>query len=200
MIKKSIYPKTVRFGNNLVTITEKLDGSNLVIFKFDENLYVAQRNNIFRADELTKDKSYKDLDKWLDIHAQTLLDSMHEGSAICGEWLGMGKIKYDVGSFDKRFYMFAKANIDKEFNLYNIIYNHDHFRYPFIDLEIPHFIGVVPIIAKTTVIPNVDYLNSMYTKYTKKVDRDVEGFVIDYNNSITKYVRLKNGKLKEHTP
>lgn len=37
MIKKSIYPKTKRLGkeNSVITITEKLDGSNLAFFKKD---------------------------------------------------------------------------------------------------------------------------------------------------------------------
>lgn len=38
----------------------------------------------------------------------------------------------------------------------------------------------------------------IYEKYCQKVGRNVEGFVINYNNSIQKYVRMKNGKLAEH--
>ena len=32
----------------------------------------------------------------------------------------------------------------------------------------------------------------------KKVKRNVEGFVVNYKNIITKYVRMKHGKLQEH--
>lgn len=39
---------------------------------------------------------------------------------------------------------------------------------------------------------------SIYEKYLSKVNRNVEGFVINYKNMITKYVRMKNGKLQEH--
>ena len=34
--------------------------------------------------------------------------------------------------------------------------------------------------------------------FIKKVNRNVEGFVINYHNIISKYVRMKNGKLQEH--
>lgn len=33
---------------------------------------------------------------------------------------------------------------------------------------------------------------------TNRVERDVEGFVVNYKNIISKYVRMKNGKLEEH--
>ena len=50
MIKKEIYPKTKRAScmGDKVELTEKLDGSNLVIFKKNDELYIAQRNNIFK--------------------------------------------------------------------------------------------------------------------------------------------------------
>ena len=32
----------------------------------------------------------------------------------------------------------------------------------------------------------------------KKTNRDVEGFVVNYQDRISKYVRMKNGKLTEH--
>lgn len=40
--------------------------------------------------------------------------------------------------------------------------------------------------------------DKFYSKYSDKVKRDVEGFVVNYNNTIRKYVRMKNGKLQEH--
>ena len=48
MIKKEIYPKTKRVScvGDKVYITEKIDGSNMVIFKKDDLLYIAQRKNI----------------------------------------------------------------------------------------------------------------------------------------------------------
>ena len=94
--------------------------------------------------------------------------------------------------------MFAKANIDQDYNLYNLIYNHDLFIYPFVSQEIPNFIGIVPEVTELINLPNKEQLDSIYEKYTSKVKRNVEGFVINYNNDITKYVRMKNGKLQGH--
>lgn len=202
MIKKEIYPKTKRIecDGEKIQITEKLDGSNLVIFKLNDEIFFAQRNNIFDLSELEqyKDKLYKGLYQWLIDNKEALQQELNENSAICGEWLGMGQIKYNVDEFDKRFYMFAKANIDEKLELYNIIYNHDLFIYPFINQEIPKFIGIVPVVKEINYIPNKKQLDNIYSKYTENKNRSVEGFVINYNDSIKKYVRMKNGKLKEH--
>lgn len=134
MIKKEIYPKTKRVScmGDKVELTEKLDGSNLVIFKKNDELYIAQRNNIFKINELeeNKDKLYKGLLQWINDNRESFED-LHNDSAVCGEWIGMGQIKYPVDEFDKRYYMFAKANMDDKFNLYNLIYDHNLFIYPF---------------------------------------------------------------------
>lgn len=204
MIKQSIYPKTQRIkciGEN-IEITEKLDGSNLVIFKTNGGmLCIAQRNNIFFIDEITenKDKLYKGLYQWIIDNKETLQNELHEGSAICGEWLGMGKLKYSVDEFDKRFYMFAKANITDDFDLYNLNYNHDLFIYPFISQEIPSFIGIVPVVGHIPYLPDKECLDKMYDRYIEKENRQVEGFVINCMDNITKYVRYKNGKLVEYS-
>lgn len=202
MIKKEIYPKTKRVSvmGDKIVITEKLDGSNLVIFKKDDELYIAQRNNIFKFSELEemKDKLYKGLYQWL-LDNKEYLYNLNNHSAICGEWLGMGKLKYSVDEFDKRYYMFAKANIDDDYNLNNIIYDHELFIYPFENQEIPKCIGIVPTVVTLGVLPNKNHLDSIYEKYCNDVKRDVEGFVIDYKNRISKYVRMKNGKLVEYS-
>lgn len=202
MIKKEIYPKTKRVScsGDKVYITEKLDGSNLVFFKKNNELYIAQRRNIININELeeAKDKLYKGLYQWLLENKDYLQEQLINDSAICGEWLGMGKLKYDVGEFDKKWYMFAKANIDDEYNLYNLIYDHELFKYPFLNQEIPNFIGIVPEITELMVLPTKEFLDSIYETYTNGVKRDVEGFVVNYKNIISKYVRMKNGKLEEH--
>ena len=202
MIKKEIYPKTKRVSclGDKVYITEKLDGSNLVFFKKNDELYIAQRKTIININELeeVKDKLYKGLYQWLLDNKDYLQEQLINDSTICGEWLGMGKLKYDVGEFDKKWYMFAKANIDDEYNLYNLIYEHELFKYPFLNQEIPKFIGIVPEVTVLNILPTKEHLDSVYEKYTSKVKRDVEGFVINYKNTISKYVRMKNGKLEEH--
>lgn len=48
------------------------------------------------------------------------------------------------------------------------------------------------------VIPDKNKLDELYDNYCKKTNRNVEGFVVNYENRITKYVRMKNGKLTEH--
>lgn len=202
MVKKEIYPKTKRVScaGDKVYITEKLDGSNLCIFKKEDVLYIAQRNNIYSINELEEAKGiiYKGLYQWLLDNKEVLEKELLNNACICGEWLGMGCIKYTVDEFDKRFYMFAKANVDDEFNLYNLIYEHELFIYPFASQEIPKFIGKVPLINKLSVLPNKEVLDKMYEKYCNFKNRNVEGFVINYKNTISKYVRMKNGKLKEH--
>ncbi len=204
MIKKEIYPKTerIKIDGFKVQLTEKLDGSNLVIFKKNDKLYIAQRKTIIALEEIEEAKGvlYKGLYEWLKINNEYLQEHLIDSSCLCGEWLGMGQIKYTIDEFDKKFYMFAKANIDNDFNLYNIYYNHDLFIYPFDNQEIPSFIGEVPIITDTNVVPNKKMLDSIYSKYCEKVkDRKVEGVVINCNNTIKKYVRMKNGKLVEYS-
>ena len=202
MIKKEIYPKTPRLkiGGDRVYVTEKLDGSNLVFFKKNDILYVAQRKSIFAIDELEEVKGvlYKGLYQWLLDNKDTLQQELHEGSAICGEWLGMGALKYNVDEFDKRWYMFAKARVDDDLKLSDFNYYHENFIYPFESQIIPSFIGIVPEVAELNVLPNKDHLDGIYQKYCEKVNRNVEGFVINYHNIISKYVRMKNGKLQEH--
>ena len=201
MIKKEIYPKTKRVScvGDKVYVTEKLDGSNLVIFKKDDVLFIAQRNNIFNINEIEEQKGmlYKGLYQWLNDN-KDILNDLHNNSAICGEWLGMGCLKYSVDEFYKRYYMFAKANVDDDLNLYNLIYEHNLFIYPFQSQEIPKCIGIVPSVAELNVIPNKEHLDSIYSKYCEKVNRNVEGFVVNYKNIISKYVRMKNGQLREH--
>ncbi len=202
MLKKEIYPKTKRVScrGDKVYVTEKLDGSNLVLFKKNDELHVAQRKTIFKISELEEVKStlYKGLYQWLLDNKDCLQEQLLNNSAICGEWLGMGCLKYDVGEFDKKWYMFAKANIDDDYNLYNIIYDHSLFIYPFENQEIPKFVGIVPEVAELNILPTKEHLDSIYKKYTEQTKRNVEGFVVNYKNIITKYVRMKNGKIQEH--
>lgn len=201
-MKQKSYPKTERFKPEPITITEKLDGSNIGFFKCNEKLVIAQRSNIFIYPDEKDILSYKGLPEWLEVNYDELLNSLQEGSGFFGEWISMGKLKYE--DFDKKIYMFAKANIKMDewdrYDVYNIYYNHDLFEYPFVNQTIPEFIGIVPVVKITDDIIDLNYLNSLYKSYAvEKAHRNVEGFVIIYNkNTIRKYVRMKSGKLEDH--
>ena len=206
MLKKSIYPKTKRVAckGNKIVITEKLDGANLCFFKYNDAVYISQRRFVYSLYEIdskeVKAIIYKGLREWIEVNKDVLLN-LNEGSVICGEWLGMGgRIKYTKeNGFDKDFYMYAKANINGILELYNLKYDHELFIYSFKDEVIPDCIGLVPIVSiKRSFAPNKDNLDKLYEEYVDKVNRKVEGFVINDNNRISKYVRYKKGKLTEH--
>lgn len=201
IIKKSVYPKTVRYNpTENIIITEKLDGSNLVFFKLKDRLYVAQRKNIFAAEDCLEGQiktiAYPGLVDWLLKNATDLENRLQEGAAICGEWMnGQGQIKqYKDFGFDKKFYQFAKANVNEKMSLYNVYYNPDLFQYSFIEKEIPEYIGQVPIVDKVGAV-DLDYLNSLYDDYSQREGRKIEGFVVALTDTqVSKYVRFKNGR------
>lgn len=200
MIKRALYPKTARYGAaGPAIITEKIDGSNIGFYKAHGMLWVAQRNNIFRLDELleNKDKTYKGLYDWLTINGKHLEENLHEGSGIFGEWLGMGKIKYG-DRFNEKVLMFAKFNMKDGIEAPRIDYNHENFEYPFLNCEIPDYIGRVPIIDYCEYYPTLECLNELYGWWITKVITEVEGFVVYHNGVVTKYVRCKNGRIENH--
>lgn len=139
--------------------------------------------------------------EWLKIHGQDLRNSLHEGSGVFAEWIGMGVLKYE-GVLDKKAYIFAKANIelleDNTYNVKNINYRHDLFIYPFGEKAIPDYLDVVPVVKVLENYPDVKLLDEIYWEYCSQVNRNVEGFVIQHNNNIKKYVRMKNGTLQPH--
>lgn len=199
MIKKQVYPKTQRVKiKEHITITEKLDGSNLCIAKLNDELLICQRKNVFTLSEINECKGqlYKGLYQWLIAYGEYLKNHMLDRAVLCGEWLGMGRLRYE---FENRFFMFAKANIDEELNLTNIYYDQELFIYPFDDQYIPSFISLVPVVTEEGA-SDINYLNELYEAYRLKENRDVEGFVLNYGGkgNIKKYVRMKSGKLEEH--
>lgn len=197
MAKKMMYPKTKRYDDRLnVLLTEKLDGSNLTFFKYRGKLYVAQRNYVESLEELDKGKLYKGLEGWLDKYGKDLEEKLHPNASITGEWMGMGHLKYP--NRDKQFYMFAKGNVNDEMGLYRLRYSPEHFVYPFTDQQVPEYVGLVPLVATLERLPSVKDLDDLYDEYVASVGRDVEGFVVNYNDNISKYVRMKNGSLADH--
>lgn len=207
IIKQSIYPKTTRFGlkKGTVQITEKIDGSNLTIFKHNNELYIAQRNNIFKYNDFENYKNdfkgiiYKGLEHFLEKYAEDLKDKLYEGSAICGEWIAMGQIKY-ANRFSNKFLLFAKARVQEEngrFTLSNIVYNLDLIHWA-LGENLPFYIGLVPFVKEFNHYPTLDELDNLYKEYTEDFEKKVEGFVISFNENIVKYVRLKRGEYQPH--
>ena len=198
MINKQIYPKTKRIPlSNTIYVTEKIDGSNLGLFNLNDKLYIAQRGLVFSIDEIeeVKSKMYKGLYAWLKENAENI--KLNNNSCIFVEWLGMGQIKYGE-IFNEKLLMFAKANVDDEFNVTNLKYDHSLFKYSFINEERPTFIGIVPIVAILNKMPTKEELDKLYADYSNLVNRKVEGLIVNFNNNILKYVRFKNGKEEEH--
>ena len=201
-IKKQVYPKTTRLSYTApkAQITEKLDGSNLAIGVSEGKLYICMRNNIIESSEIGEHKNmlYKGLYAWVNEHEEFLKEEIHEGSVMCGEWLGMGKLKYPKEMTDKRFFMFAKARFTEDLGLTKIRRERDLLNFCFESHDIPEFIDVVPCVQILNFFPSVEDCNVIYTEYSECVDRNVEGFVINYLGSIHKYVRMKNGKIEPH--
>jgi len=197
-MKKTIYPKTERIGENGgLCITEKLDGSCLGIFRNNGELYVAQRNHVLKFSELTKENAYSGLRQWIDENI-TELETIVDDACVFGEWIGMGQIGYGDTCINKRFYMFAKANINDDFYAYKINYTHEFFKYSF-GVELPKCISVVPVVTMDVNQDlSVKSLDELYVRYCKDVGRKVEGFVIYSNSGIKKYVRFKNGQPSSH--
>lgn len=183
MVKQTLFPKIKRMEiNKKYQITEKLDGSNLGIAKINCNLYFCQRNTILNTFEIYDYRNvlYKNLENWIIENKEILLETLNDNTIIFGEWLGMGHIKYK--EFKNNFNIFAKAKIeyyyddivdDICFKINNLNYNLKEIKYAFKNETIPNFISLVPTI-----------------------DNNLE--VINEPTYIRKYVRCKNGEVKEH--
>ena len=208
MLKNTLYPKTKRVPSKLknIEITEKLDGSNLCLFKIGEKLIVAQRNYVFIWNDIEESGSnglYKGLYGWLKYNANIILSNLYDGSGVCGEWISMGKISYANSEIDKKFYIFAKARIKgetlQEYEIENIVYSQDLIPYAFLERSIPSCMSLVPLVESHISQPTKEYLDNLYIEYSEmKNFRKVEGFIINNNENIKKYVRFKDGKLTEH--
>lgn len=168
---------------------------------------MATRNNILSvADEkdFIKSKiesSYTSILNFLEKYETWLTENIYEGSSIIGEWTRNERY---IDLIEKsRFVMFGKARVElfketNDFKISNLVYNQSLLKYAFNEQEIPDFINLVPLVETSSEYLTVEKLDELYDEYCKKVDRLVEGFVINYNGEITKYVRLKKGKLKPH--
>ena len=214
VIEKSLYPKTSRIAN-LCEITEKIDGSNIQFFVINYELYMATREYIIsikdneNMDWISKvlESSYIGIVEFILKYREFLTNNIYEGSSIIGEWTR--NERYSALIPNSRFVMFAKGRVEKitsmqplkreiDFKLTNIVYNQDLLKYAFNEQCVPNFIELVPLVATSSEYLTIEKLDELYDEYCTKVDRKVEGFVINYNGNITKYVRLKGKKLQPH--
>ena len=201
-----VYPKTKRISKTdfVWQITEKMDGSNLTFFKFDDDLYLATRNNVFNwtvEKPTSQDIQYKGLFGWVENYSKLLYEKLKNHEALFGEWLGMGKIKYE--DYFPRFNLFAYGymhqNEDGKFEAGYI--NRDL-------NKIADFLVEHDLNRDFITVPFVDYTDSLspdlidwyYNKYRDEQSREVEGFILTNLDSgeVRKYVRYKGGKMLEH--
>ena len=71
--------------------------------------------------------------------------------------------------------------------------------YAFLERSIPNCMSLVPLVESHISQPTKEYLDNLYIEYSEmKNFRKVEGFIINNNENIKKYVRFKDGKLTEH--
>lgn len=207
MIKRTLYPETPRIPEktNNGVVTEKMDGENLTILKYNGELLIAQRNKIFNKDEVFGDGNigYKGLKGWAREHWEWFDMYLNDNTALCGEWMAGRAKSYPPEVVDKKFYIFATAKVMPGLNLWDFDYYREHvdnaFRISeeFLDLN---WLGFVPFAAICTAFPSKEDLDEFYDEYCEDVGgRKVEGFVINTNNMIHKYVRMKNGEVVEYS-
>lgn len=214
-LKLQLYEKTKRIDDHTFEwlVTEKLDGSNLTLFRDGACIVVALRNYLYwwqdDSDLTANDKGrfYPGLLDWLHVHRDKLWEVLWSDVAVCGEWLGQGHLKYPE-SF-ARFNIFAVASVylslDSESDLHVSLANYNYdpltFGYGFRDGKIPDYIGSVPVVARTSKPPSVAELDALYDTYSEQVGRPVEGLVVSMKNvpqRRCKYLRMKNGSLRPH--
>ena len=204
-VKQMLYPKTQRMTSKDMVwqVTEKLDGSNLTLFKLNGQLYFGTRNWVFNFDEDVKDSKdvdYKGLYDWLVDNKEELLAYLNDGEALFGEWLGMGNLKYEI---PERFNLFAVGYIgfDQETGMYDvktIKRKVDDIRVFMEGKEALYkFIAKVPFVAYLESLDK-NKIDRVYDMYSNDVGRNVEGFVLVNlsTEDVVKYVRMKRGKLE----
>lgn len=96
------WPKIARLNRNIV-ITEKIDGTNAAVgITEDGEVYAQSRTRI-----ITPDSDNFGFARWVELHAEDLLDTLGPGLHF-GEWWGQG-IQRNYGLDHKRFSLFNVA-------------------------------------------------------------------------------------------
>lgn len=195
-----LYPRTNRTGKEKTNwqITEKLDGSNIGFFVLEGELYVVQRNRVYKAKDVDEYGTYPALKEFLEN--TSLEKDIYEGTVIFGEWIAQGRLKYDVDKFG-RFHMFAKGRINPAITeVSNLVYRRELLMYAFNNQEIPCYVNLVPFISESDFKPSVETLDYIYDSYLESLDRECEGFIISDGTRVEKYVRNVGRGVEDFNP
>ena len=100
-MKFEAYPKTPRFKNMGMTITEKIDGTNAqIIIDYDKITVVGSRKRV-----ITPEDDNYGFAKWAYENEEGLVDLLGEGRHY-GEWAGLGIQKNPLDLPQKFFFVF----------------------------------------------------------------------------------------------
>lgn len=205
MVKTSLYGKTKRFNDEKITyiISEKIDGANLGIGKYEGRLYVATRNQVFNDTEFDK-LTYGGLKGYIEEHHDKLVTDLKEGVIVFGEWVGEIKAKNDFWKYHDRynskFIIFAQAKF-KGSSIENRSNNVGTLPYAFENDVIPNYLPVVEhFIERADELMTIERLDELYDDFIwswkegKKFG--CEGFVVwdSLTQGIKKYVRQNRKK------
>lgn len=113
-IEFKAYPKTQRFFNESITISEKIDGTNGVLYvDHASRTVLAGSRSRWLVDDGTRSWDNHGFGTWVKENEEKLLN-LPEGFHY-GEWYGRG-INRNYGLKDRRFMLF---NLERYVNLFN---------------------------------------------------------------------------------
>ncbi len=191
-----MYPKTLRVSNEKYHVTEKIDGSNLGIAKYNGELYYFTRNWIYSFDDLG-DIGYKGLKLFTENHRDEIDCILEDNQVIFGEWIGQGRIKYNIDKTDtrNRFYAFAFAGLTPDsleegtqrFRYMKYVYKWTNMSKPK-----PEWLNFVPYLGNATTIHEAIALYSEVSLIDG--ESTSEGVIIVNGNNPQKYVVNKGEK------
>ena len=156
------WPKIPRYENDLVCITEKIDGTNACVAIHDDGTYHVQS----RSRIITPEDDNYGFAQWVHQHAEILVSTLGPGYHY-GEWWG-GSIQRGYG-------------VERQFSLFNVgLWNKDN---------LPPCIGVVPILYQGKLTPKVieHFKSDLIEQGSRAVAgyMEPEGFCIYYTQSKT---------------
>ncbi|HHX66879.1 MAG TPA: hypothetical protein GX708_02340 [Gallicola sp.] len=176
---------------DLITIQEKIDGSNTTIFNDNGTLRLFSRTQ-----EITDSKeNFQDFIKFVKEHENDILNNLPNQYAMFGEWLGQAKIPYNKK---------AKSGVISPYYVFDIAYKIENMndedkiqRYYLTPKESKKLatnmlLNFVPIIENEIVLNNFDELIGKYVENQKSlIDEESirEGIVVKTTDG-TKRVKI----------